>query len=109
MPDLPLALQFAWLIPALPFAAFIAVGLGVSPLSKRAAGLVATLAGSRSTWQSWHVRAEAQRQARTSNVPAGEVAGVVDRLVHDAHRVKLSAESIRKSNSSLNGQTKSAK
>lgn len=24
MPDLPLALQFAWLIPALPFAAFIA-------------------------------------------------------------------------------------
>ncbi len=36
-------------------------------------------------------------------------ASICDWLVHDAHRVKLSAESIRKSNSSLNGQTKSAK
>ena len=34
---------------------------------------------------------------------------ICDRLVHDAHRVKLSGESIRKSKSSLNGQTKSAK
>jgi DNA replication protein DnaC len=34
---------------------------------------------------------------------------ICDRLVHDAHRVKLSGESIRKSKSSLNGQPKSAK
>ncbi|HNR97752.1 MAG TPA: NADH-quinone oxidoreductase subunit L [Planctomycetota bacterium] len=55
MPDLPLALQFAWLIPALPFAAFIAVGLGVSPLSKRAAGLVATLAVAAAALCAWLV------------------------------------------------------
>jgi len=43
MPDLPLALDLAWLIPALPFVSFIAVGLCVRPLSNKAAGLVATL------------------------------------------------------------------
>lgn len=34
---------------------------------------------------------------------------ICDRLAPDAHRVKLSGEPIRKSKSSLNGQTKSAK
>jgi len=34
---------------------------------------------------------------------------ICDRLVHDAHRIKLSGESMRKTKSSLNGQTKSAK
>ena len=34
---------------------------------------------------------------------------ICDRLVHDAHRIKLSGESIRKTKSSLNGQPKSAK
>jgi DNA replication protein DnaC len=34
---------------------------------------------------------------------------ICDRLVHDAHRIKLSGESIRKTKSSLNGQAKSAK
>lgn len=34
---------------------------------------------------------------------------ICDRLVHDAHRIKLSGESIRKTKSSLNGQVKSAK
>jgi len=34
---------------------------------------------------------------------------ICDRLVHDAHKIKLSGESIRKTKSSLNGHTKSAK
>ena len=34
---------------------------------------------------------------------------ICDRLVHDAHRIKLSGESIRKTKSSLNGHPKSAK
>jgi DNA replication protein DnaC len=34
---------------------------------------------------------------------------ICDRLVHDAHRIKLSGDSMRKTKSSLNGQAKSAK
>ncbi len=37
-------MKHAWLIPALPFFSFIIVGLFIRPLSKRAAGIVATLA-----------------------------------------------------------------
>jgi ATP-dependent exoDNAse (exonuclease V) alpha subunit len=36
---------------------------------------------SRSTWQMWHVRAEAQRQVRTIDVPADHAAALVDLLV----------------------------
>jgi NADH-quinone oxidoreductase subunit L len=36
------ALTHAWLIPALPFFSFVVVGLVIRPISKRAAGLVAT-------------------------------------------------------------------
>ena len=32
--------------------------------------ILAVIEGSRSTWQMWHVRAEAQRQVRTIDVPA---------------------------------------
>src|SRR5215211_6684107 len=46
------------------------------------AGLVlAVLEERRSTWQSWHVRAEAQRQTRAAEVPTGRVDELVDRIV----------------------------
>ena len=32
--------------------------------------ILAVMEASRSTWQMWHVRAEAQRQVRTIDVPA---------------------------------------
>ena len=38
---------------------------------------------SRSTWQMWHVRAEAQRQIRTIDVPADRAAALVDLLVDE--------------------------
>ncbi len=46
------------------------------------AGLVlAALEERRSTWQTWHVRAEAQRQIRGAEVPTGRVDELVDRVV----------------------------
>jgi NADH-quinone oxidoreductase subunit L len=44
MGDLGFALRNAWLVPAIPFASFALVGLVVRPLSKKAAGIVATAA-----------------------------------------------------------------
>src|SRR3546814_8541066 len=44
---------------------------------------VATREGGRSTWQYWHVYAEAQRQVRGANVPTNQVSQVVDLLVSD--------------------------
>ena len=38
---------------------------------------------SRSTWQMWHVRAEAQRQVRTTDVPAEQASALVDLLVDE--------------------------
>jgi ATP-dependent exoDNAse (exonuclease V) alpha subunit len=38
---------------------------------------------SRSTWQMWHVRAEAQRQVRTIDMPAEQAAALVDLLVDE--------------------------
>jgi DNA primase catalytic core len=46
----------------------------------------------RSTWQTWHVRAEAQRQVRGAEVPTGQVERVVDLIVGevlDARSVSL--------------------
>ncbi|NMM25454.1 MAG: relaxase domain-containing protein [Phycicoccus sp.] len=46
----------------------------------------------RSTWQTWHVRAEAQRQVRGAEVPTGQVDRLVDLLVGevlDARSVSL--------------------
>ncbi|MEP7333072.1 MAG: MobF family relaxase [Terracoccus sp.] len=46
----------------------------------------------RSTWQVWHVRAEAQRRVRGANLPAKDVEGVVDLLVGqvlDRHSIRL--------------------
>jgi hypothetical protein len=48
----------------------------------RTAGLVlAALEERRSTWQSWHARAEAQRQIRAAEVPTAMVDELVDRVV----------------------------
>lgn len=54
--------------------------------------IVATMEGSRSTWQYWHVYAEAQRQVRAANVPTNQVSQVVDLLVSevlDGHSVSM--------------------
>lgn len=45
--------------------------------------IVTTMEGARSTWQYWHVYAEAQRQVRGANVPTNQVSQVVDLLVSE--------------------------
>lgn len=54
--------------------------------------IVATMEGSRSTWQYWHVYAEVQRQVRAANVPTSQVSQVADLLVSevlDGHSVNM--------------------
>jgi DNA primase catalytic core len=58
----------------------------------QSAQIVATMEGSRSTWQDWHVRAEALRIVRAANVPRRRVDDVVARVTHAAltrHSVAL--------------------
>ena len=43
--------------------------------------ILAVMENSRSTWQMWHVRAEAQRQLRTADVPVERASALVDLLV----------------------------
>ncbi|PWN04963.1 transfer protein Tra [Nocardioides silvaticus] len=60
--------------------------------AKTTDSIVATMEGSRSTWQYWHVYAEAQRQVRAANVPTNQVSQVVDLLVSevlDGHSVSM--------------------
>ena len=45
--------------------------------------ILAVMEKSRSTWQMWHVRAEALRQVRTSDVPAEHAPALVDLLVDE--------------------------
>jgi conjugative relaxase-like TrwC/TraI family protein len=45
------------------------------------ARVLAAMEERRSTWQTWHVRAEAQRQVRGTEVPTGQVDRLVDLLV----------------------------
>jgi conjugative relaxase-like TrwC/TraI family protein len=45
--------------------------------------ILAVMEHSRSTWQMWHVRAEAQRQMRTANVPVERASVLVDLLVDE--------------------------
>src|SRR5829696_5656659 len=45
--------------------------------------VLAVMEHSRSTWQMWHVRAEAQRQLRTIDLPAEHAAALVDLLVDE--------------------------
>jgi len=49
-----------------------------------AASIIATVEGSRATWQSWHVRAEAQRRARAASIPAAQLEDAVERLMASA-------------------------
>jgi hypothetical protein len=45
--------------------------------------VLAAMEESRSTWQMWHVRTEAQRQLRTIDMPAEHTAALVDLLVDE--------------------------
>ena len=45
--------------------------------------ILSVMEASRSTWQMWHVRAEAQRQVRTAGVPAERASALVDLLVDE--------------------------
>jgi hypothetical protein len=56
--------------------------------------ILAVMEESRSTWQMWHVRAEAQRQLRAADVPGERASVLVDLLVDevlDARSVALVA------------------
>ena len=53
--------------------------------------IVATMEGARSTWQYWHVYAEAQRQVRAVSVPSDQVDRLVTMLVDDV----LEGQSVR--------------
>jgi conjugative relaxase-like TrwC/TraI family protein len=50
-------------------------------VSQTADHILTVMEASRSTWQMWHVRAEAQRQVRTSDVPAEHASALIDLLV----------------------------
>ena len=52
-------------------------------VSQAAGRVVAVMEESRSTWQMWHVRAEAQRQVRTADVTAERARALVDLLVDE--------------------------
>jgi hypothetical protein len=45
--------------------------------------ILTVMEASRSTWQMWHVRAEAQRQMRSANVPVERASALVDLLVDE--------------------------
>ena len=45
--------------------------------------ILSVMEASRSTWQMWHVRAEAQRQVRTTGVTAEQASALVDLLVDE--------------------------
>jgi hypothetical protein len=52
-------------------------------VSQTADRVLAAMEQTRSTWQMWHVRAEAQRQVRVVDVPAEHAAALVDMLVDE--------------------------
>ena len=73
-------------------------------VSHTASQILAVMEESRSTWQMWHVRAEAQRQLRTIDIPAEHAAALVDLLVDEvldrrsvalAHRLTTSRNQMR--------------
>jgi conjugative relaxase-like TrwC/TraI family protein len=43
--------------------------------------VISVVSESRATWQVWHVRAEAERQARTAGVPRADLDAVIDQVV----------------------------
>jgi conjugative relaxase-like TrwC/TraI family protein len=52
-------------------------------IAQTADRVLAAMEEARSTWQRWHVRAEAQRHVRTVEVPAEQANTLVDLLVHE--------------------------
>jgi hypothetical protein len=52
-------------------------------VAQTAERVLAAMEETRSTWQMWHVRAEAQRHLRTVDVPAEHAAALVDLLVDE--------------------------
>lgn len=65
-------------------------------MTSTAEEITATIEARRSTWQVWHVRAEAQRQVRAMDLPAADIERVVDLLVGEvleARSVRLTAPS----------------
>jgi conjugative relaxase-like TrwC/TraI family protein len=52
-------------------------------LAETADHILTAMEDSRSTWQMWHVRAEAQRQVRTVEVPSEHATALVDLLVDE--------------------------
>jgi conjugative relaxase-like TrwC/TraI family protein len=72
---------------ALAPAAEIATIVDARWVAQTANHVLAVMEHSRSTWQMWHVRAEAQRQVRTIDLPADGAAALVDLLVDEVlHR-----------------------
>lgn len=60
-------------------------------MTRTSASILKSIESRRSTWQVWHVRAEAQRRARVADVATGDVDRLVDRLVDQV----LTKESVR--------------
>jgi hypothetical protein len=52
-------------------------------IAQTASDILAVMEASRATWQMWHVRAEAQRQVRTTGVTAQQASALVDLLVDE--------------------------
>jgi conjugative relaxase-like TrwC/TraI family protein len=52
-------------------------------VAQRVDHILSVMEASRSTWQMWHVRAEAQRQVRTTGVTAQRASALVDLLVDE--------------------------
>jgi hypothetical protein len=52
-------------------------------IAKTANQILAVMEATRATWQVWHVRAEAERQIRTVDIPAEQSAATVDLLVSE--------------------------
>ncbi|WP_298747086.1 MobF family relaxase [uncultured Serinicoccus sp.] len=53
-------------------------------VDRHAGQMIGTIAARRATWQVWHVRAEAERVARSVDVPLEHASELVDELVHRA-------------------------
>jgi conjugative relaxase-like TrwC/TraI family protein len=60
-------------------------------VSQTASHVLAVMEASRSTWQMWHVRAEAQRQVRAADISAVQTEALVELLVDEVlHRRSVS-------------------
>jgi conjugative relaxase-like TrwC/TraI family protein len=73
---------------ALSPSASTASELDVSWLQTAADRVLAAMEERRSTWQIWHVRAEAQRYIRSANVPPTEANRLVDLLVGEVLNIR---------------------